>query len=127
MAARLTRARKSLAHERFEVPVGAALEERVGLAADIAYLAFTAGYAPASGSDVVRSDLSAEAIRLVRVLRDLLPDHTELDALLALVLLQHSRRDARVARRRAGAARPTRTGPGGTPTRSTRRWRCSGR
>ena len=96
MAARLTRARKSLAHERFEVPVGAALEERVGLAADIAYLAFTAGYAPASGSDVVRSDLSAEAIRLVRVLRDLLPDRTELDALLALVLLQHSRRDARV-------------------------------
>ena len=78
------------------MPVGAALEERVGLAADIAYLAFTAGYAPASGSDVVRSDLSAEAIRLVRVLRDLLPDRTELDALLALELLQHSRRDARV-------------------------------
>ena len=96
MAARLTRARKSLAHERFEVPRGAALEERVGLAADIAYLAFTAGYAPASGPDVVRSDLSGEAIRLVRVLRELLPEHTELDALLALVLLQHSRRDARV-------------------------------
>jgi predicted RNA polymerase sigma factor len=96
MAARLTRARKSLAHERFEVPTGPALEERVALAADIAFLAFTAGYAPATGPDVVRSDLSAEAIRLVRVLRDLLPGHTELDALLALELLQHSRRDARV-------------------------------
>jgi RNA polymerase sigma-70 factor (ECF subfamily) len=96
MAARLTRARKSLAHERFEVPQGRELEERVRLAADIAYLAFTAGYAPASGPDVVRVELSAEAIRLVRVLRDLLPGHTEIDALLALVLLQHSRRDARV-------------------------------
>ena len=127
MAARLTRARKSLAHERFEVPVGAALEERVGLAADIAYLAFTAGYAPASGADVVRSDLSAEAIRLVRVLRDLLPGRTELDALLALVLLQHSRRDARVRDWRAGAARSSRTGPGGTARRSTRRWRCCSR
>ena len=96
MAARLTRARKSLAHERFEVPRGAELDVRVRLAADIAYLAFTAGYAPASGPDVVRTDLSAEAIRLVRVLRELLPEHTEIDALLALVLLQHSRRDARV-------------------------------
>ena len=45
---------------------------------------------------MVRTDLSAEAIRLVRVLRELLPEHTEIDALLALVLLQHSRRDARV-------------------------------
>jgi len=96
MAARLTRARKSLAHERFEVPRGAELDVRVRLAADIAYLAFTAGYAPASGPDVVRTDLSAEAIRLVRVLRELLPEHNEIDALLALVLLQHSRRDARV-------------------------------
>ena len=49
MAARLTRARKRLAGERFELPEGPALDERVGLAADIAYLAFTAGYAPASG------------------------------------------------------------------------------
>ena len=45
---------------------------------------------------MLRPELSAEAIRLVRVLRELLPGHTELDALLALVLLQHSRRDARV-------------------------------
>src|SRR5262245_23366276 len=96
MAARLTRARKSLAHERFEVPDGPELDDRVRFAADIAYLAFTAGYAPASGPDVVRTELSAEAVRLVRVLRELLPGHPELDALQALVLLQHSRRDARV-------------------------------
>lgn len=97
MAARLTRARRRLAGQRFDLPSGPALEERLLLAADVAYLAFTAGYAPASGDDVVRVDLAAEAVRLVRLLRDLAPPMSELDALLALVLLQHSRRDARVA------------------------------
>ena len=102
MAARLTRARKSLAHESFTVPTGAELGRRVAVVADVAYLAFTAGYAPGSGSDVLRADVAAEAIRLVRVLRAVLPatvdEHSrqELDALLALMLLQHSRRDARV-------------------------------
>jgi RNA polymerase sigma-70 factor (ECF subfamily) len=66
------------------------------LAADIAYLAFTAGYAPGSGSDVLRPDEAAEAIRLARVLREVAPAHVELDSLLALMLLQHSRREARV-------------------------------
>ena len=70
MAARLTRARRRLAGRAFEVP--ADLGPRLALAAQVAYLAFTAGYAPGSGPDVVR-------------------------ALLALMLLQHSRRDARVA------------------------------
>jgi RNA polymerase sigma factor (sigma-70 family) len=98
MAARLTRARKRLAGASFAVPVGDELTARLRLVSDVAYLAFTAGYAPGSGNDVLRADVSGEAIRLVRVLRDLLPtaDH-EVDALLALMLLQHSRRDARVA------------------------------
>jgi predicted RNA polymerase sigma factor len=100
MAARLTRARKRLAGASFEVPSGAELESRVAVVADVAYLAFTAGYAPGSGADVVRADVAAEAIRLVRVLRSLLAadfaGRAELDALLALMLLQHSRRDARV-------------------------------
>jgi RNA polymerase sigma-70 factor (ECF subfamily) len=96
MAARLTRTRKSLAGARFEVPTGPELEQRVGRAADVAYLAFTAGYAPPSGPDLVRVDLAAEAIRLARLLRDLLPGRVELDGLLALMLLQHSRRDARL-------------------------------
>jgi RNA polymerase sigma-70 factor (ECF subfamily) len=100
MAARLTRARKRLAGERFGVPSGAELESRVGVVADVAYLAFTTGYAPGSGADVLRADVAAEAIRLVRVLRELLPGsfagHSELDALLSLMLIQHSRRDARV-------------------------------
>ena len=98
MAARLTRARKRLAGASFEVPTDLAdLRERVGIVAEVAYLAFTAGYAPGTGPDVVRSDLAGEAIRLVRVLRAVLPaPDPEVDALLALMLLQHSRRDARL-------------------------------
>ena len=96
MAARLTRARKKLARESFDLPTGEDLEGRLALAADIAYLAFTAGYAPGSGSDVLRPDEAAEAIRLARVLREVAPAHVELDSLLALMLLQHSRRDAPV-------------------------------
>ncbi len=96
MAARLTRARKRLAGARFELPTGPDLEERVGLVAEVAYLAFTAGYAPATGPEVLRADLAGEAIRLVRVVRELLPDRPDLEALLALMLLQHARRDARV-------------------------------
>lgn len=99
MSARLTRARKKIAGERFRLPAGDELVERVGLVAQIGYLTFTAGYAPGSGPDVVRAELAGEAIRLIRVLRSVLPesyDRSELDALLALMLLQHSRRDARV-------------------------------
>ncbi len=97
MAARLTRSRKSLAEETFAVPTGAALERRVMRASDVAYLAFTAGYAPPSGPEVLRPELAGEGIRLARLLRDLLPGRVDLDGLLALMLLQHSRRDARVA------------------------------
>lgn len=101
MAARLTRARKRLAGESFAVPSGPALVERVAVVADIAYLAFTAGYAPGSGADVVRAAEAGEAIRLLRVVRGLLPHGfagtDDVEALLALMLLQHARRDARVA------------------------------
>lgn len=100
MSARLTRARKRLADESFPLPVGAELADRVGVVAAIGYLAFTAAYAPGAGADVVRAGEAGEAIRLVRVLREVVPadlsGRTELDALLALMLLQHSRRDARV-------------------------------
>ncbi|MBM7784627.1 RNA polymerase sigma factor [Tenggerimyces flavus] len=96
MAARLTRARKGLASAAFEVPTGAALRQRVAAVADIAYLAFTAAYAPGSGADIVRGAEAGEVIRLVRVLREVGPAEPDLDALLALMLLQHARRDARV-------------------------------
>ncbi len=99
MAARLTRARKKLADAEFTLPVGPELAGRAGVVGDIAYLAFTAGYAPGLGTDVLRAEAAGEAIRLVRILRAVLPgevDRSELDALLALMLLQHARRDARV-------------------------------
>lgn len=97
MAARLTRARRKLAGESFAMPQPADLPSRVAVSAEIAYLAFTAGYAPGSGPDVLRTDLAGEAIRLVRAIREVVSDtDTELDALLALMLLQHSRRAARV-------------------------------
>ncbi len=96
MAARLTRARKRLATASFALPDGEELDARLALAADVAYLAFTAGYAPGSGEDVLRPEAAGEAIRLARVLRELAPGRIDLDALLALMLLQHSRRDARV-------------------------------
>jgi len=97
MAARLTRARRKLAGASFTIPQAAELSSRVAVSAEVAYLAFTAGYAPGSGGDVIGTDIAGEAIRLVRLIRSLVPaTDAELDALLALMLLQHSRRDARV-------------------------------
>ncbi|HEY0636278.1 MAG TPA: DUF6596 domain-containing protein [Pseudonocardiaceae bacterium] len=125
MAARLTRARRKLAGARFVVPSGPELSERVTVVADVAYLAFTAGYAPGSGLDALRPGPAGEAIRLVRVLRSVLPhEEPEVDALLALMLLQHSRRDARVCVTASWCCWPTRTGRGGTATRSPRRSGC---
>lgn len=98
MAARLTRAKRKIvaAGVPFDVPPPGRIPERLDGVAEIAYLAFTAGYAPVSGPDLVRAELAAEAIRLVRVLVQLLPGSQVLLALLALMLLQHARRDARV-------------------------------
>jgi predicted RNA polymerase sigma factor len=110
MAARLTRARKKLAVAgvAFALPTPERLAERIDVVATVAYLAFTAGYAPGSGPDVLRAELAGEAIRLTRLLRQLLRGYAVqppsaatqsaplLDALLALMLLQHSRREARV-------------------------------
>lgn len=98
MAARLTRAKKKIvaAAIPFAVPGADALPARVDIIARTAYLAFTAGYAPGSGPDLLRTELAGEAVRLVRLVRGLLPDQPALTALLALVLVQHSRRDARV-------------------------------
>jgi RNA polymerase sigma-70 factor (ECF subfamily) len=99
MAARLTRAKKKIvgAGIPFAVPSADALPERLDAVAQTAYLAFTAGYAPGSGPDAVRAKLAGEAIRLARVVLALRPGEPVLVALLALMLLQHSRRDARVA------------------------------
>ncbi|RNI25279.1 RNA polymerase sigma factor [Flexivirga caeni] len=101
MAARLTRARKKVvaAGVPLAIPDDSVLPERLETVARVAYLAFTAGYAPGSGVDVVRAELAGEAIRLVRIVRGTGPAAAAtpaLTALLALMLLQHARRDARV-------------------------------
>ncbi len=97
MAARLTRAKRRLAATGvpFESPVGAARVERLPTVASVAYLAFTAGYAPGTGRDVTRTAVAGEAIRLTRLLCELMPGEEMLTSLLALMVLQHSRRDAR--------------------------------
>lgn len=98
MAARITRAKRKIVSAAipFAIPPLHALPDRVETAAGIAYLAFTAGYAPASGQHLVRSAIAGEAIRLVRIMLELRPGEPVLVALLALMLLQHSRRDSRV-------------------------------
>jgi RNA polymerase sigma-70 factor (ECF subfamily) len=97
MAARLTRAKKRIvgAGIPFAVPDAKVLPERLDVVAQTAYLAFTAGYSPGTGPDLLRAGTSGEAIRLVRVVLGLRPDEPSLVGLLALMLLQHSRRDAR--------------------------------
>lgn len=97
-AARITRAKKKIvaAGIPFAVPSADVLPQRLETVAQIAYLAFTAGYAPGSGPDLLRADLAGEAIRLVRVAVALCPGEPAPVALLALMLLQHSRRAARV-------------------------------
>lgn len=97
MAARLTRAKKKIvaAGIPFAVPDVSVLPDRLDTVAQTAYLAFTAGYAPGSGPDLHRAELAGEAVRLVRVVLALRPGEPVLVALLALLLLQHSRRGAR--------------------------------
>ncbi len=97
MAARLTRAKARLATSGvpFVVPDRAAWPERLDDVARAIYLAFTAGYAPAGGADVVRVQESGEAVRLAELAADLMPRQPVLEALAALLRLQHARRDAR--------------------------------
>lgn len=99
MTARLTRARKKLAAAgvALRLPTPAALDERVGSVVQVVYLAFTAGYAPGDGEDVLRLETAGEAIRLGRLLDELLPGRDDVRNLLALMVLQHSRRHARTA------------------------------
>ncbi|KGN36180.1 RNA polymerase sigma factor [Knoellia subterranea] len=97
MAARITRAKKKIvtAGIPFAIPGTEAIGERLDVVGHTAYLAFTAGYAPGSGPDLLRAELAGEAIRLARVAHALRPSDT-LAHLIALMALQHSRRDARI-------------------------------
>lgn len=97
MAARLTRAKKKIVAAGIPLgdPVAAALTERLDEVCRTIYLAFTAGYAPGTGADLLRADLAADAVALAEVLRQVAPSAPQARALSALLILQHSRRDAR--------------------------------
>ncbi len=97
MAARITRAKKkiSAAGIPYRVPSDAELPERLAGVLAVLYLVFTEGHSASSGGEPVRRDLCDEAIRLARVVVTLMPDEPEAAGLLALLLLQHARRDAR--------------------------------
>jgi RNA polymerase sigma-70 factor, ECF subfamily len=79
----------------YEVPPPDELAGRLAAVLRVVYLVFTEGYAPAAGASVVRADLAAEAVRLGRLLAELLPDEPEVLGLLALMLLTDARRAAR--------------------------------
>jgi RNA polymerase sigma-70 factor, ECF subfamily len=98
MAARITRAKKKIvaAGIPLDRPAGDELRERLQDVCRTIYLAFTAGYTPGTGPDLLRSDLASEAVELARVLHGLVPADATVTALFGLLLLQHARRDARV-------------------------------
>ncbi|MGH3243255.1 MAG: RNA polymerase sigma factor [Spirillospora sp.] len=97
MAQRLVRAKRKIRDARipYRVPPAHLLPARTTSVLGVVYLLFNEGYAATEGPDPMRVDLCAEAIRLARVLHELMPDEPETAALLALLLLQHSRRAAR--------------------------------
>ena len=99
MAQRITRAKAKIkaAHIPYRVPEASDLPERLKAVLAVIYLVFNEGYLSGSDDDPIRVELTDEAIRLSRVLRQLLPDEGEVAGLLALMLLIDARRAARVA------------------------------
>ena len=98
MAQRLVRAKAKIRDARipYEVPPEDRLAERIDGALAALYLVFNEGYAATEGDALVRRELCSEAIRLARIVAELLPDRDEPIALLALMLLVDARRDARL-------------------------------
>ncbi|MFC1412888.1 RNA polymerase sigma factor [Streptacidiphilus sp. N1-12] len=104
VAQRIVRAKRTLAREGipFEVPYGPGLAERLASVLEVVYLVFNEGYSATAGDDWMRPALCEDALRLGRVLAQLMPDEPEVHGLVALLEIQSSR---------AGA----RTGPTGAP------------
>jgi RNA polymerase sigma-70 factor (ECF subfamily) len=98
LAQRLVRAKRKIQEAciPYEVPPQDRLPERLSAVQAVIYLIFNEGYSASTGTELVRNDLCGEAIRLGRVLCELLPSEAENIGLLALMLLQDSRRNARV-------------------------------
>ena len=99
MAQRITRAKAKIAaaHIPYRVPSAGDIPERLAGVLAVVYLVFNEGYLAGAGHDLLRADLTDEAIRLGRLLRTLLPDDGEVTGLLALMLLIEARRGARVS------------------------------
>ncbi|MET7883668.1 RNA polymerase sigma factor [Streptomyces avermitilis] len=115
VAQRIVRAKRTLATKgvAFEVPYGPEREARLGSVLEVIYLIFNEGYAATAGDDLLRPALCEDALRVARVLAELMPKEPEVHGLAALLELQESR---------AGA----RTGPSGEPVllqdQNRRRW-----
>ena len=104
IAQRIVRAKRALAEAdvAFEVPRGAELRERLGSVLEVIYLLFNEGYTATAGDDWMRPGLCEEALRLGRILAELMPEEAEVHGLAALMEIQASRSGARI-------------GPGGEP------------
>lgn len=98
MAQRLVRARHKItkAGIPFEIPEPEQWAERLSSVLSVIYLTFNEGYSATAGSDLLRHDLCLEAIRMGRLMLELVPGDTECEGLLALMLLNHSRAQARL-------------------------------
>lgn len=99
LAQRLVRAKRKIQTARipYEVPPPERMAERLDAVQSVIYLVFNEGYAATAGDHLIRTELCSEAIRLGRLLCNLLPAEAENNGLLALMLLHHSRRQARLS------------------------------
>jgi RNA polymerase sigma factor (sigma-70 family) len=98
VAQRIVRAKKTLAeaHVPFELPPPGELEARLASVLEVIYLIFNEGYSATAGEDLIRPDLCREALRLGRIVAELMPEEPEVHGLVALMELQASRLRARV-------------------------------